>query len=275
MSSPSDPQPPSSVGVIGIPNLDRPLYRIFPLWFFEHALRVNGGCLVLVPPTAWEDPYEDLCARIVMAAPDRSQKELSGYLRPTYAQCWSFEGESDALLRAYSRVTRDHITQRNVEPKYEGVQVRTTPRKLVSALNAFLNKRKDPSLKFYLGIVEYVSDFPQVIINRLNLEGPVAIGEGEDRVRSLLFKREAFRHEAEVRIILLAPRDAKWEHFVVDINPNEVFEEVRFDPRLALFERKEREKLARDLGYMGPFADSGLYQNTIFLTPLAKHWDEY
>ena len=160
VSAPTDsPEHRSSVEVTGIPDLDRPLYRIFPLWFFEYALRVNGGCLVLVPPRVWEDPYEDLCARIMMSAPDHSQKGLAGYLRPTYAQCWSFEGQSDALLRAYSRVTRDHITHRNVEPKYEGVQVITTPQKLVSALNSFSNKRKDPDLTFYLGAVEYVTDF--------------------------------------------------------------------------------------------------------------------
>src|SRR5437899_11074100 len=119
------------------------------------------GVLVQVPTSVREDPHEDLSASIMMSAPDHSQKELSGYLRPAYAQCWSFEGQSDALLRAYSRVTRDHITHRNVEPKYEGVQVRTTPRKLISALNAFSNKRKDPDLKCYLGAVEYVPDFSQ------------------------------------------------------------------------------------------------------------------
>jgi hypothetical protein len=162
-----------------------------------------------------------------------------------------------------------------VEPKYEGVQVRTTPRKLIQALRKFSNKHKNPNLKFYLGAVEYASDFPQSIINRLNLIGPSAIGAGDERVMSLLCKREAFRHEAEVRIILLDSSDANQEYFVVDINPSEVFEEIRFDPRLALFERKEREKLARSLGYTGPFCDSGLYQTTLFQACLCKHWDEY
>jgi hypothetical protein len=104
---------------------------------------------MLVPPKKWEDPYEDLCFRITMSAPDGSQKPLSEYLVPTFAQCWSFEGHSDALLRAYSRVTRDQITSRNIEPKYEGVQVRTTPKRLVQALEQFSVKRAETNVNFY------------------------------------------------------------------------------------------------------------------------------
>jgi hypothetical protein len=29
-----------AVAVVGVPDLDRPIYRIFPLWFFEQALAV-------------------------------------------------------------------------------------------------------------------------------------------------------------------------------------------------------------------------------------------
>jgi hypothetical protein len=73
----------------------------------------------------------------------------------------------------------------------------------------------------------------------------------------------------------LASRDATWEIFHVDIRPNEVFEEVTFDPRLVTFERIKTQKVARDLGYSGPFGENGLYHSTIFLTSLSKHWDEY
>src|SRR5690349_11946089 len=90
-------------------DLDRPIYRIYPVWFFEMSLITNGGNLALVPPAVWEDPQEDPCAWIQMSAPDGAQKSLSGYLQPTYAQCWSMDGHSDALLRAYSRVSRDRV----------------------------------------------------------------------------------------------------------------------------------------------------------------------
>jgi hypothetical protein len=273
-----DKEPRDSVKVIGIPDsdLDRPLYRIFPLWFFEYALRVNGGSLVLVRPQRWDDPHEDPCMNIMMCAPDYTQKHLAAYLKPVYAQCWSFEGKSDALLRAYSRVSQDGATKRNVEPKYEGVQVRTTPRKLIAALNAFSNKRADLNLDFYLGAVRYIPDPAQEITNRLNQIGPRAISQGSHRACSLLLKREAFRHESEVRIILQGAPDIGSEPFHVEVNPNELFDEVRFDSRLALFELRERERLARDLGYNGSIPETGgIYDGVMFEVHLSRHWNDF
>ena len=46
-------------------------------------------------------------------------------------------------------------------------------------------------------------------------------------------------------------------------DPNNLFDEVRFDPRLAEFERKEREALARKLGYSGKVTTSSLYLGTL------------
>ncbi len=122
-----------------------------------------------------------------------------------------------------------------MEPRYEGVQVRSTPRKMIRALNAFSATRENLGLKFYLGAVRYTPDLAQIITNELERIGPVAIGKGEDRVTSLLWKRMAFQHEAEVRIICLAPA-VKSELFYVDVKPNEIFDEVQFDPRLRSFE---------------------------------------
>jgi hypothetical protein len=81
------------------PDLDRPLYRIYSIWFFEMALITNGGNLALVPPARWDDPHEDPCAWIQMSAPGGGQKSLSEYLQPTYAQCWSMDGGSDGSFR--------------------------------------------------------------------------------------------------------------------------------------------------------------------------------
>ncbi|WBO58076.1 hypothetical protein GT370_12475 [Acidocella sp. MX-AZ03] len=133
------------VMVSGIPDMNRPLYRIFPLWFFEAALTTNAGNLFLIRPDAWEDPYEDICSKIMLQTPDHKQKMLSPYLRPAFAQCWSFEGQSDALLRAYSRVNRDAATGRNTEPKFEGVQVKTTRQSLFAPSTNFPRREGIPN----------------------------------------------------------------------------------------------------------------------------------
>lgn len=261
------------VMVTGIPDMNRPLYRIFPLWFFEAALRTNCGNLFLVRPHAWEDPFEDICDKIQFVTPDHRHTMLSPYLRPAFAQCWSFEGKSDALLRAYSRVSIDKASGRNTDPKYEGVQVKTTPARLVAAINKFSGKRNNPKLKFYLGAVQYTDNPGGEIAGLLDQIGPVAIGKDDHRAATLLKKRKAFYHEQEVRIILVGPSDMKTDNFRIDIDPNEVFEEVYFDPRLK-FERMEREQRVRELGYKGPFGHNDSYQGTFFTTPLTKYWNE-
>jgi hypothetical protein len=262
------------VMVTGVPDMNRPLYRIFPVWFFEAALRTNGGNLFLVRPHAWEDPFEDICDKIQFVTPDYRHTMLSPYLQPAFAQCWSFEGKSDALLRAYSRVSIDKASGRNADPKYEGVQVKTTPARLVAAINKFSKKRNNPNLKFYLGAVQYTDNPGGEITGLLDQVGPVAIGKGDNRAATLLKKRNAFYHEQEVRIILVGPSDMLTDSFLIDIDPNEVFEEVYFDPRLIMFERLEREQRARELGYKGPFGHNDSYQRTFFTTPLTKPWDE-
>ena len=116
---------------INIDNLDTPLFRIYPLWFFEEALRVKK--LVLIPPHKWEDPYELLpwCVSVTRIS---GKTILENKIRPVYAQCWSAKHESDTLMRAYSRVSKDFHHNRNILIRDEGVKVRTTPRKLMEAI---------------------------------------------------------------------------------------------------------------------------------------------
>jgi len=122
--------------LIGIENPDEPVYRIFPLWYFEEALRLRQ--LVLVNPAVWEDPYEVLPERLMLQdlRPDNfKEKMFNVFLRPAYAQCWSRTKESDTLMRAYSRVVLDSHHKRNTTPETEGVRVRSTPRKLLAAMS--------------------------------------------------------------------------------------------------------------------------------------------
>lgn len=254
--------------------LDRPLYRIFPLWHFEDMLRVRR--LVLVSPSLWEDPREDIPASVMMERPDRSQKALSSYLNPARCQCWSFEYESDSLLRAYSRVTIDPLHSRNCEPRNEGVMVRTTPRKLSKTLSD--RAERATRGKFYLGRVEYLAreETSNRVVNILARKGPIEIGRGENRAQSLLLKRKAFAHEDEVRLIWVSDDKRKLnEVMTVNVNPNDFIDEVTFDPRLIEFERRERQTSATALGYKGAFADTGLYQRALYQTPLPWDWDDW
>ena len=254
--------------------LDRPLYRIFPLWHFEDMMRVKR--LVLVSPSLWEDPREDIPASIMMQRPDHAQKELNSYLHPARCQCWSFECESNSLLRAYSRVTIDPLHSRNSEPRNEGVMVRTTARKLSKALTKWAERVTWG--KFYLGRVEYLAkeEASQKVVNILANKGPVEIGRGENRAQSLLLKRKAFSHEDEVRLIWICDDKREVEKaMTVNVDPNDFIEEVTFDPRLIRFELLERQQNTKALGYEGTFTESGLYQTAFFQTILPWNWEDW
>ena len=130
--------PKREAGFIGLPDVDVPVFRMFPLWALEATLRVKR--LTLVSPAKWEDPLEltNVLLFVSDPRPGFQQRSLMENMPPVFAQCWSGSAasESDTLLRAYSRVVKDPVFHRNTCPRDECVRVRSTPRKLLRALEA-------------------------------------------------------------------------------------------------------------------------------------------
>lgn len=234
--------------------------------------------LVLVAPHRWEDPFEVLSQSVILVDPRSEPPEtqpLDDFLQPAYAQCWSRIEESDTLWRAYSRVFKDTYFQRNLFPRDEGVQVRSSPRKLLAALRDWA--ADNPGYACFVGAVRYL---PRTGIYHhlealLNRHGPEALGHGALRAELLLLKRDAFAHEAEVRIIAVSEARAEEEdRLAVAIDPSEVFDEVTFEPRLAPGEREGRENMARSLGYKGKFRVSDLYRQTQLKIMMPGGWSK-
>lgn len=253
-------------GFLDIADPDKAIYRIFPLWFLEEALRL--GQLVLVPRTSWEDPYEVLEKRIAVSVHScgvyQRQVMIGNGLPQAFAQCWSATPESDTLLRAYSRVVKDTHFQRNTCPRDEGVRVRSTPRKLLEALRA--GTQDWPSASCFIGSVRYLSqtELMQSAANAIGQVGLDVFTLPENRAKLMLLKRTAFSHEAEVRLIYVEHRLGANKPLVrVQIDPNEVFDEITFDPRLVEFERLERETTIRSMNYRGAVNRSDLYQSAL------------
>jgi hypothetical protein len=49
------------------------------------------------------------------------------------------------------------------------------------------------------------------------------------------------------------------------IEPNDLFDKIRFDPRLMSFERNEREKRFRELGLTVPILKDETYQKALWI----------
>src|ERR1039457_6931520 len=183
---------------IRISDWDQPIYRIYPIWFLEEAIRLRQ--LVLVAPQLWEDPFELVERAIAVDQPvgDRDEQTIINQSLPTlFAQAWSQTANSDTLLRAYSRVVKDPHFKRNIVPRDEGVRVRSTPRKLFAAL---LNGLPPDFVgDCFIGSVQYWDQeaILQEIANAINTYGPTMFEKPENRAQLLLMKRKAYEHEAE------------------------------------------------------------------------------
>ena len=244
---------------------DQPIFRIFPLWYFEEALRLRQ--LVLVRPRKWQDPFDR--EPIVVVTDKGTNPWTQSPVRPckdaVFGQCWSATKDSDTLWRAYSRVLLDPHANRNVHPSEEGVQVATTPRKLLKAVRA---APEFPNGCWLIRPVRYEPAMliGQYIADAVGAKGLDAFVDGESLTELLVRKRVSFAHESEIRLFLI-DSDAGPNHnelAKVSIDPIDLFDEVAADPRLVAFERIEREEKARSLGYTGSFRHDDLYQNVLY-----------
>ncbi|RKT22860.1 hypothetical protein B0G69_6354 [Paraburkholderia sp. RAU2J] len=86
--------------------LDKPIYRIFPRERFLQM--VQEKCLALVSPSMWDDPFEivDRAIKVEWEEDGAHRSHIIQGLPSVFAQSWSMAEESDALLRAYSKVRR-------------------------------------------------------------------------------------------------------------------------------------------------------------------------
>ena len=264
-----------SVMLRGIEDVDAPMRRIFPLWLLQRAVRLQQ--LTLVRPGNWEDPHEDPASLCMLngQAFGRGQQPLTDYLAPAWGQCWSFNPGSDTLMRAYSRVILDPLESRNVDPRNEGVSVVTTPRRMKEAMKAW--QAHIGKGHFVLGCVAYLApeEISQQLARILNSDlGPKFFRMVQGRAHSLLWKRNFFHHEQEVRLLHIQPDDDPNSSSLLHLpfDPNQLFQDISFDPRLRDFERDEREAEMRRVGYTGAISYDESYLKTLTGIHMTKDW---
>lgn len=191
--------------------MDTRIYRIFPISRFIQVLTTQK--LTLVKPKKWDDPFENalLSASFVVGGEATSFAAKES----VYGQCWTLHRETDAMWRIYSHGK-------------DGVRVTTTPRKLLTALKMHVGKHAD--VRCFIGKVQYAK--------KSNLKGifekiDLMKTDGSGIAESLLYKRQEFAHEKEMRLIYNGD-DTKCESdiFSFKIDANELFDRVLFDPRM-------------------------------------------
>jgi hypothetical protein len=228
--------------------------------------------MALVSPSRWPDPFENLIAMTGITytgeVPFR-QEFFDKSRRQVFAQCWTLAAESDAMWRIYSTVDKDAGSDTNIARESEGVRVRTTARKLFSALWEWC---PTPTAKecCFLGRVQYSPEHAvmQQLANIVGAEGIGAFSGGRGHAMALLTKRDAFAHEQEVRLVYVEPDNTM--HDVagdplrfMHVEPSDLFEELTLDPRLGAADVADRITELREYGYSGLLNKSPLYQRVL------------
>jgi hypothetical protein len=208
------------------------IYRIVPVarLFELFAERKN----VLVAPHKWDDPYENLRRRL--------EPEAVGYR--VYGQCWTLHSASDAMWRIYSPSFGRDSAQ-------SAVRIRSTIQTLFNSLHA--GSRSTDSV--FIGKIQYLptAELLKRVKRSLSSKGPRAVAE------SILVKRPAFRHEGEVRLIVVSQHSSN-DLYRYSFDSHLHISQIMTDPRLDQSQsRKLKDEIVSRTGFSGEIKRSLLY----------------
>jgi hypothetical protein len=232
------------------------IYRIFRKDLFLKT--VQNKRLRLVRPRNWEDPFEDIFFQSSLIN-NHGEVIHQPYERDRmYGQCWSSLFESDAMWRIYS--------DRNL---LDGIKVQSTVSKLFESL--YKSEGRIPERKCFIGKVEYLSTAKiKARFEDENWTHQVQFDSTNScRAKTLLFKRDEFAHETEIRLIFYeaqAHAPGKYpEYYEFNFEPDKIFECIEVDPRLTSNQfRQLKSELANY--YQGRISKSKLYDAPV-ITP--------
>lgn len=223
---------------------DAPIYRTMTA---KRLLEIiQNKTLALVRPHKWNDPFENFLMNATGELPN-GEKILFASRDKLYGQCWTFTKESEAHWRVYA-------------PEGDGVKVKTTPIRLLSALYGAMGKFK--AIQCFIGRVRYLrkKEVQDLLEDSRTLTSLVLDSTGRGQAQSLLFKRFPFSYEHEVRIIYhdVEGRNST-DIFSFPVDPLSLFDEIIFDPRMKYSDfRRFKNEFAR-LGFVKRMVKSKLY----------------
>jgi hypothetical protein len=255
------------------PNLrpDTPIYRICPRRHLETLLK---GKFVIRSTRTWLDPCEKLISQCCYQTLENGriqQHFIEKNILPTFGQCWSTCRESDAVWRIYSRVHQDGAALDKAFDAEEAVRLRTTTQKLLDALVAGVGEERSPNC--FVAKVRYFGEdaLLQEVANIIGSHREKAFSGREGQAESLLFKRDAFAHEQEVRLLYIdvAQDFLQKEQIEVAVDPNSLVEEITIDPRVRGGQQESwRSQQIRDAGFKNEINRSLLYLGTALTVSL-------
>jgi hypothetical protein len=240
-------------------DLNKGIYRVFSFERLEEIFQERK--LTLVKPRMWDDPFENFILNSTGTLPDGREFQI-GFRDHFYGQCWSLTKESDAMWRIYS-------------PNKCGVKVKTTIRKLFTPLFRAGGEHQKLdgaiyNLSSFVGKVKYAGTktLEAMLKDEQRMSGKIFDQSGWGQASSFFFKRVAFRHEKEIRLIYNSHIDNQSNVFKFDIDPVDIFDEIVFDPRMSDNLYQDQKSKVVSWGYNKKIIQSGLYKIKSFTISL-------
>jgi len=234
--------------VIERKNYNVPIYRYIPIYYLLHLLKNHQ--LLISQTKLWEDTYENFLTKVKFqwgTTPVSYQGFLSGF----YGQCWTLLKETDALWRIYSSDKK-------------GVRIKSRINKLFGISLNEVNYKPFSTRTRIIGQVSYLTKNQ---INKWIEKQNEGLINDKTFMESLFIKRKEFSHEKEVRLIIHKSIDEEEEakgiehtHVRLEIEPNELIEEITFDPRIRKEDFETYKQVIENMGYTKKITKSKLYE---------------
>jgi len=222
-------------------DLEKSIFRIMPVYRLKELFEMKQN--TLIKTDMMDDPFENFILQGRGRLPDGTL--VSFAMRDSYfVQCWTFQSDSDAIWRIYS-------------PDKGGVRIRTTIPKLFESLYYEISS-ETRDVTCFIGNIAYLRNIEM----KKYLDEPLSLdSSGVELARQLLFKRQFFKHEKEVRLIYGAEGAlAKSKIFRYRINPSELIEQIVFDPQMEESLYKEHKEYFINLGFKKKIYQSSIYR---------------
>ncbi len=197
-----------------------PLYRIMPLK--RLMLMLANKCNTLISPSKWDDPYETIYSNSVI---ETENGDVPLDASHWFGQCWSLCEESAIMWQAFKKQDEPYV-------------------KIKVYANSLTKGLKEQNNTLRIGVLDYIRYFTSTVgdfCNIINhvipmhqwLDNFVSRGARLEELYplySLLTKRDIFKHEEEVRLLLFDKSSSEEQESISYSFDPTTIEEVVVDP---------------------------------------------
>jgi hypothetical protein len=220
---------PSSC-IIGLNDdeLDKHVYRIMPQEYVLSLFVERKNVLSQIHN--WKDKFENF--QLKLGGILNGDKFEYGFRNDFVGQCWTRQYLSEAMWGIYAN-----------DPNKRFLRIRSTPRKLISAL--IQKHPKMPQDTCFIGKVQYKTE--NGLKNCVQNDGAQIVNP-VSFAKNLLLKRVAFKHESEVRLLYFGdtPKYDRMGLYKYDVDPHQMITQIMADPNrdraIWLDDKKELEQ---------------------------------